>query len=47
LRRDLVTLMRASLVTWRAWSRAPASERRLVARMFLSGPVKALGVRPG
>jgi glycosyltransferase involved in cell wall biosynthesis len=47
LRRDLVTATRASSLAWRAWTRATPARRGLVARMFLSGPVRALGVKPG
>ncbi len=36
----------AGRLAWRAWRRATPAERPLVRRMFLEGPVRALGVRP-
>lgn len=37
---------RALLLALRAWRVAPKDKRRLVAAMFLRGPVRALGLRP-
>jgi glycosyltransferase involved in cell wall biosynthesis len=46
LDRSPVSATRALAHAMRIWKRAPAGERDRVARMFFSGPVRALGLRP-
>lgn len=44
--RTAVSALAATGLAARAWRGAPAGARARVARMFFSGPVKALGLRP-
>jgi hypothetical protein len=46
LERSLGSALKALGLGLRAWLRARSGERRLVARMFFTGPVKALDLRP-
>jgi hypothetical protein len=41
-----VSVMRALRQGWQIWRQAPAAERNRVGRMFFTGPVRALGLRP-
>jgi len=47
LGRSVPALRRALTLGWVAWRKAPAGERELAARLFLSGPVRAHRLRPG
>jgi glycosyltransferase involved in cell wall biosynthesis len=46
LEKTPASAMRAFRQGWQIWRQAPAAERNRVARMFLTGPVRALGLRP-
>lgn len=46
LERSARSAVAAGRLGWRAWQCAPKVEKRLVASMFFSGPVRALRLRP-
>ena len=46
LERSPISVVGAARLAARAWRLAPARERRRVAAMFLTGPVRALNLRP-
>jgi GT2 family glycosyltransferase len=46
LERSPAALLRATRLAGRAWRQASSAERGNVAKMFLSGPVRALGLHP-